>query len=67
MPRDPETDYPPLMREQVSALRDYAAEHGPGWKEKLRKDWANPTSHPLLYPLRNSHGPIWLAGFEFPA
>jgi alkanesulfonate monooxygenase SsuD/methylene tetrahydromethanopterin reductase-like flavin-dependent oxidoreductase (luciferase family) len=55
------------MREQVSALRDYAAEHGPGWKEKLRKDWANPTSHPLLYPLRNSHGPIWLAGFEFPA
>ncbi|MDE1990301.1 MAG: hypothetical protein KGI82_07495 [Betaproteobacteria bacterium] len=67
MPRDPETDYPPLMREQVSALRDYAMAHGPGCKEKLRKDWASPTSDPLLYPQRNSHGPVWLAGFEFPA
>jgi hypothetical protein len=66
MPRDAETDYPPLMREQLSALLDYAADHGSGWKDRLRKDWLNPMVHPLLSLLRNSHGPAWLNQFEFP-
>lgn len=66
MPRDAESDYPPLMREQLFALREYAKEHGPGWKDRLSKDWLNPTGHPLLFLLRNSHGPVWLAKFELP-
>ncbi len=66
MPRDADTDYPPLMREQISALRAYAEEHGPGWRDRLRQDWSSPTGDPLLYALRNSHGPIWLKQFKIP-
>ncbi len=66
MPRDADADYPPLMREQLSALRDYAEEHGPGWKDRLRKEWLSPTRHPLLAPLPNTHGPVWLKHFRFP-
>jgi hypothetical protein len=67
VPRDTESDYPPLMREQIAALREYAEERGPSWKTKLRKDWSNPAWLPLLTSLRNSHGPVWLTTFEFPA
>lgn len=59
-----EADYPPLMRAQVSALRDYAQAHGKTWKEQLRTEWLNATAHPLLQHLRNTHGLMWLKQFE---
>jgi hypothetical protein len=55
-----EADYPPLMRDQVVALRAYAREHGRSWKTTLRQEWGNTTAEPLLHQLRNSHGPVWL-------
>ena len=52
-----ELDYPPLMREQLAALWEYAIRHGEGWKSQLRKDWLSPLLDPLLGHLHNSHGP----------
>jgi hypothetical protein len=60
-----ETGYPPLMREQICALQEYAQDHGPDWKERLRKEWATICMQPLLQHLRNTHGPFWLSHFEF--
>jgi len=51
MPNNADENYPPLMRDQILALRDYAENHGPGWKEHLRKDWMNILAHPLLQHL----------------
>ncbi len=71
-PSDPaastqEADYPPLMHEQLAALLTYARDHGAAWKAQLRKDWLSPLLDPLLAHLQSSHGPVWLARFEFPA
>ena len=63
---DSEVDYPPLMREQIAALQDYAAKHGAAWKERLRLDWLSPLIDPLLHRLHNSHGLLWLNRFELP-
>ena len=62
-----EADYPPLMREQLAALLAYAEDHGAEWKAQLRKDWLSPLLDPFLAHLQSSHGPVWLARFEFPA
>jgi hypothetical protein len=61
-----EANYPPLMRDQLRALRDYAEVHGAKWKETLRKDWQADTAEPLLQLLNTTHGRIWLKQFEFP-
>jgi hypothetical protein len=66
MPSNTGAEYPPLMRDQISALRDYARKHGPDGKEHLRKEWVNILAHPLLQRLRNTHGPFWLTQFELP-
>ncbi len=66
MPNNADADYPPLMRDQITALRHYAQNHGPDWKKRLRKDWMNILAHPLLQRLRNTHGPFWLTQFELP-
>ncbi len=59
-----------ITPEQLSALREFAARHqGQDWKTKLSRAWMlGNTQGELeeLYPLRNSHGPQWLAGFSFP-
>ena len=67
MSSDIEGDYPPLMRDQIRALREYAATHGAAWKRKLDKEWLAATAHPMLQHLRNTHGPIWLKHFDLPA
>jgi hypothetical protein len=61
-----EVDYPPLMREQIAALRDYAQKYGPTWKAQLRQDWLCPLIDPLLRHLHNSHGLVWLNHFKLP-
>ncbi len=66
-PTSREVDYPPLMHEQLAALLAYALDHGEDWKTQLRKEWLSPLLDPLLAHLQNSHGPVWLARFEFSA
>lgn len=54
--------------EQLQALNDYAADHGPEWKTRLRSDWRRGGSrwhgpYALLQQVRNQFGPAWLADF----
>lgn len=37
------------------------------WKAKLTAAWMTGSEPGLLHRLRNTHGPAWLASFEFPA
>jgi hypothetical protein len=64
---DIEADFPPLMLQQVDALRDYAGRHWRYWKEDLRDEWMGATAVPLLHHLRNTHGPYWLRRFKLPS
>ncbi len=57
MARVLEADYPPLMLAQAVVLRAYIREHGCNWKTRLWIEWMNAAAEPLLYQLRNSHGP----------
>jgi hypothetical protein len=66
MRRCVEEDYPPLMMQQIQALRDYAGRHGRPWKRHLCREWMNATAEPLLHRLRNTHGPSWLDKFKLP-
>ena len=43
----------PLSTEEVSALREYAKEHGRCWKRKLRIDWMYARTSGILQRLRN--------------
>ena len=63
---DLEADFPPLMRQQIDALTEYARAHGRLWKEHLRAEWMNATAHPMLHHLRNTHGLHWLKQFKLP-
>jgi hypothetical protein len=54
-----------LTPEQEARLRAYAAEYGPGWKDRLISSWITgsddqqPNGH-LLRQIRNQLGPTWL-------
>lgn len=58
--------YAEISPETLEALREYADEHGPEWRRRLSAQWMNASAPPLLHRLRNTHGPKWLAEFEFP-
>ena len=60
--------YPELIAAELEALEYYAAKNGRRWKSKLSDAWmrADDDLPVLLYRLRNTHGPSWLAGFRFP-
>ncbi|TJW14400.1 MAG: hypothetical protein E5W82_10515 [Mesorhizobium sp.] len=64
----------PLTAADIAALRSYAAEYGPKWKDALALDWYNarlsicsemPERGSILHGLRNNLGPSWLADFRF--
>ncbi len=63
-----------LTAAQLKALDTYAFLYGRTWKSKLRTWWQGGFARDgaldedmrLLYCLRNTHGPTWLAGFRFP-
>jgi len=63
-----------LTAEDIAALRNFAAEHGPKWKDALHLDWYNarlshcqdmPERGTILHGLRNNLGPSWLCDFTF--
>ncbi|WP_019087637.1 hypothetical protein [Komagataeibacter europaeus] len=62
--------YPPLDPEEIKELKEFAAQEGRNWKQVLEKEswWRGLPMHgfPLLYGLRNSHGPSWLRSFRLP-
>jgi len=66
------TDTP--IDEDIAALRSYAAEYGPRWKDELWADWYNarlrscrdmPERGTILHEIRNHYGPSWLHDFAF--
>lgn len=55
-----------LTLAELQLLDLFIERHGRNWKQELQRAWDNPGSGgPVLYALRNSHGPSWLAGFRF--
>lgn len=67
--------YPELHTEELRELMDFAQAEGRLWRRTLeRESWwrglpcrdGKGRTYPLLYGLRNSHGPAWLANFRFP-
>ena len=61
----------PLDPDELAQLRAYAAQEGRKWKERLTYEYwmrGEPVpGFPLIYGLRNSHGPTWLQNYRFPA
>jgi len=57
-----------LTAEEMSALIAFRHARGRKWKAKMRAGWeranANGALPSILYALRNSHGPYWLARFK---
>lgn len=60
-----------VTAEELAQLQAYAKQEGRRWKDRLQQDswWRGIPVHgfPLLYGLRNTHGPAWLAKFKLPA
>lgn len=59
--------FPALTSEELKELKEYAEKHGKNWKEKLQEAWANGLpvkGFPSLYPLRNTHGSMWLTDYD---
>jgi len=58
-----------LTQTDLDALRSYAIEHGPTWKDALSLDWYHARVEGLrgqiLHGLRNNFGPSWLCDFTF--
>jgi hypothetical protein len=59
--------------EQLTALRQYAAEKGRTWKRELSIDWMHARAQvrgqlsPELQQVRNQLGPTWLLKFRLDA
>lgn len=56
---------------QTAALIWFAEKHGRNWKRALRQMWMHGShmsseSAIILYTLRNTHGPSWLASYQPP-
>jgi hypothetical protein len=64
------TDYPKISAEELAQLQAFAAQEGRKWKQVLMYDYwyrgLPVRGFPLLYGLRNSHGPSWLDGLRLP-
>jgi hypothetical protein len=69
------TDLRPLSVEEIAELRAYSSVEGRGWKDRLQTEswWRGIPArdktgreYPLLYGLRNTHGPSWLVNFKLP-
>lgn len=62
------SDYPPLTADELAQLQAFAKQEGRKWKESLMYEYwyrgLPVRSFPLLYGLRNSHGPTWLDGLR---
>jgi len=64
------TSKPEPTPEQLTALSQYAAEHGRNWKSDLNADWVearaciNGEHSPELQQVRNNFGPGWLIKFR---
>lgn len=58
--------FAPLTEAQQTALANFAAANGPGWKLTLGTLWMRAAAPPVLHALRNSHGPAWLDAFDLP-
>lgn len=60
----------PLDADETAQLREFAKFEGRKWKDRLLYCWwyrgLPVPGFPLLYGLRNSHGPSWLAGYRLP-
>lgn len=67
MPR--KTTYAPLTRDQIVALTHFVLRAGRYWKSGLRRGWKNHNRRidPIVYALRDSHGPSWLKGYKLEA
>lgn len=52
-----------LTDSETAALRAFAREYGPKWKDRLADLWQRAAAQPTLHCLRNSHGPAWLDAF----
>ncbi|TKA94516.1 hypothetical protein FAZ78_21885 [Cereibacter changlensis] len=50
-----------LTPDQITALADYARQHGRSWKSRLAQEWQAASAPTDLHRLRNTHGPAWLA------
>jgi hypothetical protein len=62
-----EDQYP--TPEQITALKQWAQEHGRKWKSKLREAWMTGdyglfTGDTYLQQVRNTFGPSWLTRFR---
>lgn len=61
--------YPKLTDEELIELKSFATQEGRRWKEVLNYEYwfrgLPVPGFPLLYGLRNSHGPVWLDDFRF--
>ena len=55
-----------LTKNQLAALRAFAAKHGRHWKAKLLSDWLNGRSKGELQAICNAFGPSWLLTFRLP-
>lgn len=53
----------PLTDDEAEALRAFAREHGPAWKQRLAALWQRAAAIPVLHCLRNDLGHDWLDGF----
>lgn len=51
-------------QEQLTALREYASEHGRNWKSALLDDWMYARVPGPLQQVRNNFGPKWLMLFD---
>lgn len=56
-----------LSANELRAVSEYAALHGPRWKASLREDWMAARAIGILQSLRNTRGPKWLASFKLEA
>lgn len=63
-------DYRPLTNEELAELTAFAKSEGRKWKHTLMYEyWMRGLpvrGFPLIYGLRNTHGPTWLDSFKLP-
>ncbi|PTE18380.1 hypothetical protein C5F48_23700 [Cereibacter changlensis JA139] len=53
-----------LTPDQITALVDYARQHGRSWKSRLAREWRAVSASADLHRLRNTHDPAWLTTFR---
>lgn len=46
-----------LTPDQITALADYARQHGRSWKKHLAQEWQAASAPADLHRLRNTHDP----------